>query len=80
LDAAGWMLDEIRSSSLASAGFKASGGIRSVLQAAPYIELTRGLLGEDALRNRLRFGASGLLDDIVAVLSGAASVTKTEGY
>ncbi len=80
LDAAGWMLDEIRTSSLASAGFKASGGIRSVLQAAPYIELTRGLLGEDALKHRLRFGASGLLDDIIAVLSGAASVTKTEGY
>jgi deoxyribose-phosphate aldolase len=80
LDAAGWMLDEIRSSSLASAGFKASGGLRSVVQAAPYIELTRGLLGEDALKHRLRFGASSLLDDIVAVLSGAGSVTKTEGY
>jgi deoxyribose-phosphate aldolase len=80
LEAAHWMLDEIRSSALASAGFKASGGIRSVAQAVPYIELVRGLLGHEAPSKRLRFGASGLLDDIVAVLSGAGSLSQAGAY
>jgi deoxyribose-phosphate aldolase len=52
-------------------GFKASGGIRKVGEAAGYIALTREILGEGALTpQRLRFGASGLLADVEAVLSG----------
>jgi deoxyribose-phosphate aldolase len=50
-------------------GFKASGGVRTVADAAVYIALVRELLGESALTPaRLRFGASGLLADIEAVL------------
>ena len=53
----------------AAVGFKASGGIRTVADAAIYITLVREILGETALTpQRLRFGASGLLGDIEAVL------------
>ncbi len=53
-------------------GFKAAGGIRTVDDAAGYIELVRRLLGDSALcSERLRFGASGLLGDIERVLSGS---------
>jgi deoxyribose-phosphate aldolase len=52
-------------------GFKAAGGIRTVADAAVYIELAAGILGPAARTPaRLRIGASGLLDDIEAVLAG----------
>ncbi|OYU88774.1 MAG: deoxyribose-phosphate aldolase, partial [Burkholderiales bacterium PBB5] len=55
----------------AAVGFKASGGIRKVADAAVYIQLVREILGADAANpQRLRFGASGLLGDIEAVLAG----------
>ena len=54
-------------------GFKASGGIRTVADAAAYIELVRAVLGDSALSSqRLRFGASSLLGDIERVLSGSS--------
>lgn len=58
----------------ARAGFKASGGIRRVADAVPYLDLVEAILGPDALAPaRLRIGASSLLDDIEAVLGGTAS-------
>jgi deoxyribose-phosphate aldolase len=52
-------------------GFKASGGIRTVAEAAAYLALTQELLGASALTpQRFRIGASSLLGDIEAVLSG----------
>ncbi len=55
----------------AAVGFKASGGIRTVADAALYIALVRQTLGAGALHpGRLRFGASGLVADIEAVLAG----------
>ena len=63
----------------ATAGFKASGGIRTVQDALPYLELVAATLGADALTpQRLRFGASGLLNDIELVLSGAAPIVDSE--
>ena len=63
----------------ATAGFKASGGIRTVADATLYLELAAATLGADALTpQRLRFGASGLLDDIEAVLSGATPIVDSE--
>jgi deoxyribose-phosphate aldolase len=54
-------------------GFKPSGGIRTVAEAGTYIALTAEALGTAALAPaRLRIGASSLLDDIEAVLAGAA--------
>jgi deoxyribose-phosphate aldolase len=66
----------------ATVGFKASGGIRTVADAAVYIGLVRQILGADALQPaRLRFGASGLLADIEAVLAGGGpGNTSTAGH
>jgi deoxyribose-phosphate aldolase len=58
----------------ARVGFKASGGIRSVADAAVYLALCGQALGPQALRpGRFRIGASSLLNDIEAVLAGQAS-------
>jgi len=76
--AAAVMLQEIAASGLSAAGFKASGGIRSVADAHGYLLQTRAKLGEGALNaRRLRFGASGLLNDIEAVLAGQASAAPS---
>jgi deoxyribose-phosphate aldolase len=54
-------------------GFKPAGGIRTVADAAIYIRLTTETLGPQAVTPaRFRIGASGLLDDIEAVLGGGA--------
>lgn len=50
-------------------GFKASGGIRSVADAAIYLELVADQLGAEALvPARFRIGASGLLNEIELAL------------
>jgi deoxyribose-phosphate aldolase len=65
----------------AEVGFKASGGVRRVADAAVYIALTREALGAASLTPaRLRFGASGLLGDIEATLSGSAPGVAGSGY
>lgn len=80
-EAANVMLREIVASGLHNAGFKASGGIRSVLDAKVYLELAADKLGRDALNaRRFRFGASGLLVDIEAVLAGQASTSVSSAY
>ncbi|MES2957805.1 MAG: deoxyribose-phosphate aldolase [Pseudomonadota bacterium] len=64
----------------AGIGFKASGGIRSVADAAVYITLARRILGPAALNAaRLRFGASALLGDIERLLSGSAPAPTAPG-
>ncbi len=61
-------------------GFKASGGVRKVADAAVYIALVRDILGDAAVHpQRLRFGASGLLGDIEAVLGGRAGAAAPAG-
>jgi deoxyribose-phosphate aldolase len=55
-------------------GFKASGGIRTVADAAFYLGLVESILGPEALGpQRFRIGASSLLNDIEAVLGGRAA-------
>ncbi|MFO1285436.1 MAG: deoxyribose-phosphate aldolase [Rubrivivax sp.] len=55
-------------------GFKAAGGIRTVADAGVYLALVAQWLGAEALRPaRFRIGASGLLNDIEAVLAGSAA-------
>ena len=50
-------------------GLKVAGGVKSVAEAARYLELAdRYLHPETAVPSNFRFGASGLLNDIVAVL------------
>lgn len=81
LDAARVMLQAIAAHPR-PVGLKASGGIRTVADAAGYITLVRAMLGADAaVPQRLRFGASGLLGDIERVLSGgAAAAPPSSGY
>ncbi len=62
-------------------GFKPAGGIRTVADAALYLQLTSDLLGMDALTpKRFRIGASGLLGDIEAVLAGAVAAPNISTY
>jgi deoxyribose-phosphate aldolase len=81
LDAARLMMEGIAMQPR-SVGFKASGGIRTVADAAQYIDLAREHLGAGAIGpQRLRFGASGLLGDIERVLSGSVeAATPASGY
>lgn len=75
LAAARLMLGTIAASPAARhrVGFKAAGGIRTVAEATAYLTLTQELLGASALTpQRFRIGASSMLNDIEAVLSGAA--------
>ena len=62
-------------------GFKPAGGIRTVADAALYMQLTADMLGREALTpRRFRIGASGLLNDIEAVLAGAARPAAGNTY
>jgi deoxyribose-phosphate aldolase len=63
-------------------GFKPAGGVKTVADAAVYMQLTAELLGSAALvPQRFRIGASGVLGDIEAVLSGAAAAqSSTSSY
>ncbi|MBT9504892.1 MAG: deoxyribose-phosphate aldolase [Burkholderiaceae bacterium] len=80
-DAAAVMLAEIAADAAGRAGFKASGGIRTVADASTYLRLTAQHLGPAALNpQRLRFGASGLLNDIEAQLAGQAPSGAASGY
>jgi deoxyribose-phosphate aldolase len=80
-EAAAVMLQEIKASGLGAAGFKASGGIRKVQDAQLYLQLVEARLGADAINaRRLRFGASGLLNDIEALLSGKSSAAVASAY
>lgn len=71
-EAARVMLEAIAADAQAArrVGFKASGGVRRVADALVYLDLVEQILGRAALvPQRLRLGASALLDDIEAVLS-----------
>jgi deoxyribose-phosphate aldolase len=72
LSAARLLLEACRSAREAGGrpvGFKASGGVRDVLQAAEYLSLADQILGPDwADARRFRFGASGLLDAVLKQL------------
>jgi deoxyribose-phosphate aldolase len=62
-------------------GFKAAGGIKTVADAVVYMQLVEKHLGADAVSpRRFRIGASGLLNDIAAVLGGRASPANTASY
>ena len=72
LEAADIMLRAIRASKK-RVGFKPAGGIATVSDADLYLRLAETIMGPDwIMPSTFRFGASGLLDDILAVLSGTA--------
>jgi deoxyribose-phosphate aldolase len=83
LEAAQAMLRQIAGHPAArhTAGFKASGGVRTVADAATYLRLVAEALGPEACRpERFRIGASGLLDDIEAVWAGQTGAVGASGY
>jgi deoxyribose-phosphate aldolase len=62
-------------------GFKAAGGIRTVQDAAQYLQLADDLLGPGWVTARtFRFGASGLLDDLMRTLGRAGTGAASGGY
>jgi deoxyribose-phosphate aldolase len=62
-------------------GIKPSGGIRTFDEALDYIGLADSVMGEGwATPATFRFGASGLLDSLLAVIAGDADVAGTSSY
>jgi len=80
LEAAEIILTTIRESKK-PVGFKASGGVRTVADATNYLDLADKIMGRGWVTPKtFRFGASGLLGDIKAVLLGGSSSAPQSGY
>ncbi|WP_162617959.1 deoxyribose-phosphate aldolase [Salinicola halophilus] len=80
LEAAEILLIAIRDSGR-DVGFKAAGGIRTTDDARAYLELAERLMGEAWLTPaHFRFGASGLLDALLATLDGRSEEPASVGY
>ncbi|TCW29595.1 deoxyribose-phosphate aldolase [Gulbenkiania mobilis] len=80
LGAAGIMLAAIRQTG-GSCGFKAAGGVRTVDEAAEYLDLAEHVMGEGWVSaERFRFGASGLLGSLEATIAGEIPAPGQPGY
>ncbi len=80
LEAAGIMLAAIKESGKL-VGFKPAGGVRTVGDARDYLALAASILGEGwATPKTFRFGASGLLGDILSVLGGQPAPSAPASY
>lgn len=65
----------------APAGFKASGGVRTTAEAAVYLGICDAVMGPDwATPARFRFGASSLLDALLATLDGTEARPEGTSY
>lgn len=74
------MLEAIRDSG-ADVGIKPSGGVKTTEQAARYLDIADEIMGPDwAGPKTFRFGASGVLDDLLATISGGDAPAESEGY
>ncbi|MCG6656861.1 deoxyribose-phosphate aldolase [Halomonas campisalis] len=81
LEAAEIMLQVIRDSGK-EVGFKAAGGVRTAAEAQAYLQLAERLMGADWITPaHFRFGASGLLDDLLITLGvESGSAVPRGGY
>ncbi|OLO10402.1 deoxyribose-phosphate aldolase [Chromohalobacter japonicus] len=80
LEAAEIMLETIRDSGR-DVGFKAAGGIRTTEDAKAYLELATRIMGEAWISPaHFRFGASGLLDALLATLDDGETKAPQDGY
>lgn len=80
LEAAEIMLKTIKASGR-NVGFKAAGGVRTAEDAAAYIELAANIMGPHWVTpTHFRFGASSLLDNLIATLNGDAITDNDRGY
>lgn len=74
------MLDVLSDFGDKARGFKPAGGIRTVEDCGTYLEIADRLMGADwATRSTFRFGASGVLTDVLAALDGNRAETS-DGY
>jgi deoxyribose-phosphate aldolase len=79
LEAAEAMLRAIKESGQ-DVGFKAAGGIRDTAAAADYLALADRIMGANwADPRHFRFGASGLLDDLLKQLGAAPAASGNSG-
>ena len=79
-EAARAMLEVIREAG-GGVGFKASGGIRTTAQAGEYLALADRVMGPNwATPRTFRFGASSLLNDVVAQLGHEEAETENSKY
>ncbi len=80
LDAAAAMLAEIAVADR-TIGLKPSGGIRTFDEAMAYVDLADSVMGDGwATPATFRFGASGLLDALLAVVDGGPDVRSSSTY
>jgi deoxyribose-phosphate aldolase len=81
LHSARLLLEEIKASTR-TVGFKAAGGIKTTTDAANYLDLIDEVMGEEwAMPATFRFGASSMLEDLIAVASGGSPLAaKAAGY
>lgn len=80
LESAEIMLETIRDSDR-DVGFKAAGGIRTTEDAKAYLDLAARIMGEDWISPaHFRFGASGLLDALLATLEVGDTKAPHDGY
>lgn len=83
LDAARAMLGEVARAAEEgrTVGLKPSGGIRDFDDAMAYLDLADGVMGEGwATPSTFRYGASGVLDALLAELDGTAPPSPTSTY
>ena len=81
LSAAEIMLGSIKESQLMHVGFKAAGGIRTAEEAMTYLKLAESVMSSEWVNaDHFRFGASGLLDNLVAMISENEAVAEGTGY
>lgn len=80
-EAARYMIETIRSSGRRDLGFKAAGGVRTVQDAIIYLDLARDIMGVDWVKPAtFRFGASGLLNNLLATLNDANVSENSSSY
>lgn len=79
-EAARVMIEEIKACGH-PASFKPAGGVRSVADAATYLDIAEEIMGAGWVKpETFRFGASGLLADILAVLDGKMGAENKAAY
>ena len=80
-EAARYMIETIRASGRRELGFKAAGGVRTVQDAMVYLDLAHEIMGADWIKPAtFRFGASGLLNNLLATLNNADMAENSSSY
>jgi len=74
------LLEEIAASGRA-VGFKPAGGLRNTEDCGTYLAIADDVMGQDwATPDTFRFGASGVLDALLATLNGSKPADAGDGY